>query len=30
MTQLTRQLGVTLETPEIARTFSEIETQLAN
>ncbi len=30
MTQLTRQLGVTLQTAEIARTFAEIETQLAN
>lgn len=30
LSRLTRQLGVTLQTAEIARTFAEIETQLAH
>lgn len=30
LSQLTRQLGVTVQTAEIARTFAEIETQLAH
>lgn len=30
LSQLTRQLGVTIQTTEIARTFAEIETQLAH
>ena len=30
LSRLTRQLGVTVQTAEIARTFAEIETQLAH
>jgi len=29
-TQIARQLGVTIQTTEVARTFSEIEAQLAH